>query len=91
MLIHYHCRAFQKCHWARENVAWIAERRMLWLEQEIRPVGEQIILYTRMPRTRVLDHLLYIVEPFFLPHEQTDEYLVCIQSKREGEEINTLL
>jgi hypothetical protein len=26
-----------------------------------------------------------------LPHEQTDEYLVCIQSKREGEEINTLL
>jgi hypothetical protein len=64
MLIHYHCRAFQKCQWARENVAWIAERRMLmWLEQEIRHVGEHIILYTRMPRARVLDHLLSIVEP----------------------------
>jgi ATP citrate (pro-S)-lyase len=33
--------------------------------------------------TGVLDHL--IVEPF-LPHEQTDEYYVCIQSEREGEE-----
>jgi hypothetical protein len=65
MLIHYHCRAFQKCQWARENVAWIAERRMLmWLEQEIRQGGEHIILYTRMPRARVLDHhLLSIVEP----------------------------
>jgi hypothetical protein len=47
-----------------KNVAWIAERRMLmWLEQEIRHVGEHIILYTRMPRARVLDHLLSIVEP----------------------------
>ena len=32
----------------------------------------------------VLDH--FIVEPF-LPHAQTDEYYICIQSDREGEEI----
>lgn len=31
-----------------------------------------------------LDH--FIVEPF-VPHEQTDEYYICIQSDREGEEI----
>lgn len=31
-----------------------------------------------------LDH--FIVEPF-LPHEQSDEYYICIQSNREGEEI----
>lgn len=34
--------------------------------------------------TGVLDH--FIVEPF-LPHEQTDEYYICIQSDRDGEEI----
>ena len=34
--------------------------------------------------TGVLDH--FIVEPF-LPHEQTDEHYICIQSDREGEEI----
>ena len=32
----------------------------------------------------VLDH--FIVEPF-VPHSQTDEYYICIQSDREGEEI----
>lgn len=32
----------------------------------------------------VLDH--FIVEPF-VPHNQDDEYYVCIQSNREGEEI----
>ena len=32
----------------------------------------------------VLDH--FIVEPF-VPHEPSDEYYVCIQSHREGEEI----
>lgn len=32
----------------------------------------------------VLDH--FIVDPF-VPHEQSDEYYICIQSHREGEEI----
>lgn len=32
----------------------------------------------------VIDH--FIVEPF-VPHDQEDEYYVCIQSNREGEEI----
>jgi hypothetical protein len=82
--------AFQKCHWAREK------RRVDCgtphaVEQEIRHVGEQIILYTPMPRARVLTTYFLLSNPNFLPNEQTDEYLVCIQSKREGEEINTLL
>jgi ATP citrate (pro-S)-lyase len=34
--------------------------------------------------TGVLDH--FIVEPF-LPHAQTDEYYICIQSDRDGEEV----
>ena len=34
--------------------------------------------------TGILDH--FIVEPF-LPHAQTDEYYICIQSDRQGEEI----
>ena len=34
--------------------------------------------------TGVLDH--FIVEPF-VPHAMTDEYYICIQSDREGEEI----
>lgn len=34
--------------------------------------------------TGVLDH--FIVDPF-VPHEQSDEYYICIQSDREGEEI----
>ena len=34
--------------------------------------------------TGQLDH--FIVEPF-VPHEQTSEYYICIQSDREGEEI----
>ena len=34
--------------------------------------------------TGKLDH--FIVEPF-LPHEQSDEYYICIQSDRDGEEI----
>lgn len=34
--------------------------------------------------TGTLDH--FIVEPF-VPHESTDEYYICIQSDREGEEI----
>jgi ATP citrate (pro-S)-lyase len=34
--------------------------------------------------TGVLDH--FIVDPF-VPHDQSDEYYVCIQSDREGEEI----
>lgn len=33
--------------------------------------------------TGILD--TFIVEPF-VPHEQTDEYYVCINSNREGEE-----
>jgi ATP citrate (pro-S)-lyase len=34
--------------------------------------------------TGELDH--FIVEPF-VPHEQSDEYYICIQSDRDGEEI----
>jgi len=34
--------------------------------------------------TGVLDH--FIVDPF-VPHDQSDEYYVCIQSDRDGEEI----
>ena len=34
--------------------------------------------------TGILD--TFIVEPF-VPHEQSDEYYVCINSNREGEEI----
>ncbi|CAN0015872.1 unnamed protein product [Laminaria digitata] len=57
-----------------EVQAWVAER--MGKSQQVCGTSVEVV-------TGILD--TFIVEPF-VPHEQTDEYYVCINSNREGEE-----